>query len=56
MKKLLEKATKVFLRAVVPVCSMVVCLCIFVANSSPNLCNWIWGYEISLPKAIKDKC
>ena len=56
MKKFWAKATKVILKVGVPVCSMVVGFCIFVANSSPNMCVPIWAYEVDMPESIKDRC
>lgn len=43
-------------RSIISLCSVVVTLCIFVANSSPNLCLGIWGYEEEMPKTLKYKC
>lgn len=43
-------------RTIMPLCGVVATLCIFVANSSPNLCLGIWGYEKEMPETLKHKC
>lgn len=49
-KKIYSKISK----AALPLCGIAASLCMFVANSSPNLCSFIWSFEIDMPKALRD--
>lgn len=54
-KKFLGFCTKLT-KAAIPLCGIAASLCMFVANSSPNLCSILWYYEPPMPYTLKTKC
>lgn len=52
-KKFLEFCTKLT-KAAIPLCGIAASLCMFVANSSPNLCGLWWAYEPDMPSSLSD--
>lgn len=53
MKKKFFKALSKITKTALPLCGIAASLCIFVANNSPNLCVFTWGYEIAPPVCLK---
>ena len=56
MKKFPKKISNIFLKLIVSSCSLVIGVCIFVANNSTNICLPLWAYEVDMPQSIKDNC
>lgn len=55
MKKKFSKFCARLTKAAIPLCGIAASLCMFVANSSPNLCIGWWHYEIEPPQHLKMK-
>lgn len=56
MKQLLKKFIQFIFKISVPLCGIAAAICVFVANNSPNLCGFFWGYEETMPENLKHKC
>lgn len=54
MKKKFLKFCVKLTKAAIPLCGIAASLCMFVANSSPNLCSFIWAYEIDAPPSLRN--
>lgn len=55
MKQLLKKLIQFIFKISVPLCGIAAAICVFVANNSPNLCIFPWGYELDMPQQLKNK-